>query len=327
MKTIDAEIKFLKYCQDRKLSPETLRWYTIFIEKLIKSCPELPSDPEPVEALIGSYPGEFRRLGCYRALRAFFNWVCHRFNLENPFRSMKSPKVPKSEKQTLTLDQMRRLLDVPTERKAVKALLFALCDTGARVGEIANIKHSDIGEDTVTLHGKTGSRVVPVSPNVREMLLDLKDIDFRGSKSKDIKPDCVFQVDTQQLSRWVTLAFKHAGIDGFKGAHCLRHSYCTLYKGDIMSLKTITGHSSWQMLEHYRHHRLENAQEQHSKLSPLAQIHKNGDNHAQTEVVSSPVVIDNTKTELFQQIEDKILVAIPANLAIGKGLTLHISLS
>jgi integrase len=294
---------------------------------LIKSCPELPTDPEPVEAVIGSYPGEFRRLGCFRAYRAFYNWTCHRYNLDNPFSKMRSPKVPKTEKPTLTLDQMKRLLDYPTEKKPVKALLYCLCDLGCRVGEAANLKRSDIGENSVTLTGKTGTRIIPVSPNVREMLLDLKDVDFRGSKTKDIKPDHIFKVDVQQLSRWVTSAFKHAEIDGFHGAHVLRHTFATLYKGDIMSLRTITGHTNWQMLEHYRHNRLQTAQDQHSQGSPLAQLHKNGDNHTQTESVSSPVIIEEAKTELFQQIGDKILIAIPAGLAIGKGITLHVSLS
>lgn len=340
MLTIEARDKFVAYCEQRTLSPETLKWYKQFIKKLNEKYSELPTTPEPIEEIISSYPGEYRRLGCFRALRAFYNWISGRFDIPNPFKKgnftlIHSPKVQKLEKPTLNLEQMKTLLEYD-HPKVTKALLWFLTDTGCRIGEASNLKREDIKEDKVTIRGKTGQRTIPISPKVRELLLDIKPEDFRAGRYKDEKTDCVFQVCTKQLMECVCNAFKNIGLPEFH-AHSLRHTFCTLFKGDLMSLRLITGHTNWAMLEHYKHNRLDTAQEQHAQGSPLAQLHKNGVEdkpapakepiESKKEDESKPIIVKSeAKTALNSEAgnNERILISLPASFS-GKSITISLN--
>jgi integrase len=76
----------------------------------------------------------------------------------------------------IELDDVRRLLatasgtDLSSRRDT--ALIRVLFDTGARLGELVSLKVDswDRRRDYLTLTGKTGTRVVPISPSTGEAL-------------------------------------------------------------------------------------------------------------------------------------------------------------
>lgn len=130
---------------------------------------------------------------------------------------------------------------------------------GARIGEACNLERASFmpDADLVRIKGKTGERIVPVSRLARHMVLALP-----GDKP--------FPYHIQTYSHWVSAAFRAVGLQG--SAHSLRHTFCSLWKGDIISLRAITGHTSVQMLENYRHRKVEEAARQHVNHSPLALV-------------------------------------------------------
>lgn len=253
---------YLKQCLQRGLSKETIRSYASYLRKFAIGYPQLPLDPDVIQEFIGTYlTGDERRHGCYRTLRAFYNVITVRNNISNPMRYVIPPRRKPKEKPALTMAEVKILLEYPGHSPDIRAVLYFLADTGARIGEVYNLTSNDIFENSVRLSGKTGERIVPVSPHVGHMLRQLGPGRLFGKHS-------LFR-----LRRKVSQAFKAAGFDS-GSAHMLRHTFCTLWRGSDLCLKTITGHKSWSMIENYSHRRLEKAIEEHKKTSPLAQLNE-----------------------------------------------------
>jgi len=182
---------------------------------------------------------------------------------------VKSPRVRPKEKQTLSLEQLRILLEYPGHNPMVRALLYLLVDTGTRLGEAVTLTGQAISQGSVKVNGKTGERIVPISSEVYQLLVNIMPV----STTKDQR---LFPYTTFWLGRLVSRAIKAAGLNGFS-AHSLRHTFCTLWNGSDTALKHITGHRSWRMIEHYKHQREAQASEQHRQHSPLAML--NGNRH------------------------------------------------
>lgn len=110
-------------------------------------------------------------------LRPFFSWWAKEFDALNPFDRA---DVPGEDRATpipvVPVDDIRRLLatcdgkDFEDRRDA--AIIRVLYDTGARLGELValDVDDWDRRNDFLTLRGKTGTRVVPISPSTGEAL-------------------------------------------------------------------------------------------------------------------------------------------------------------
>lgn len=113
----------------------------------------------------------------YANLRPFFTWYAKEFDHSHPFDRADAPGDDRpSPIPVIELDDIRRLLATATgadfaDRRDT-ALIRVLFDTGARLGELVNMTVDgwDRRNDFLTLTGKTGTRVVPVSPSTGEAL-------------------------------------------------------------------------------------------------------------------------------------------------------------
>lgn len=334
IKTSEAVDKFLQHCKAKGLAELSVRWYTHLLGNFAAVYEDLPVDPAVLEGYIASYPsGDQRRHGLFRGLRALYRFCYKRFDTPNTMGKVSAPKRAKKEKPTLTLDELNRVLEHPGQSKPARALLYLLADTGCRISEARNIRWEDILDGCrLRIDGKTGERIVPLSENVREMLLDLKPEDFVIGKRRKII------ADTTKIFRW-TRDCTEAAIGeamarvGLKGrAHLMRHTFCSLYEGDILDLQYTTGHANLEMLNTYRHQKYNHAAKEHKTHSPLALLGKNGTKpeSISQEILSGPANASNggpiatvIKSETLQ---DKIQIIVPAALAVGKGITVHISL-
>ena len=256
---------FLENCRVRSLSKESLRYYSGFLSKLAVQYPELPDTPEPLQEFIFNYlSSDARRHAAYRAIRTFYNWAEKRYGVSNAMNMVGAPRVHPTERPALTIDQLRQLLDYPHHSPLIRTLLYFLADTGCRIGEAANLHADEIYPDTVNVTGKTGSRIIPISQEVRDMLLKLG-------------PGKLFPGLSHWLSEQVVKAGKAAGIR--VRAHDLRRTFATNWRGSDLSLKYIGGWASWRMVEHYSQRRLDKAQDDHHQFSPVALIRNgSGDN-------------------------------------------------
>lgn len=226
--------------------------------------------------------------GHVRAIKAFWSWLYEEGYLEdNPLVKLSLPKVPQNTVKTLTLEQIRKLLNVvdrytPVGVKYYCAVLLFI-DTGIRVSELVGIRLSDIdmlhGFVTVTGEGEK-QRTVPFHKVTRkELLRYIKH--FRLGLCQQESPylfpeaggDHISVTSVQQFIRRLV---KKAGIEGVKcSPHIFRHTFATMYLakgGSDLTLMNILGHASLQSTQKYVHLQPQDLQCQHAKYSPIESL-------------------------------------------------------
>jgi site-specific recombinase XerD len=112
----------------------------------------------------------------WRNLRPFFSWWAKEVEATNPFVGADVPSDELQHPDVIDLDDIRKLLETCTGKDLASrrdnAVIRVLFDTGARRGELINLKVDDWDRrrDYLTLRGKTGTRVVPISPSTGEAM-------------------------------------------------------------------------------------------------------------------------------------------------------------
>ncbi len=221
---------FLTACSARDLSPKTVSWYAAILHPFSLAVPTFPTTPEPIEAWLASKTSTVsasRKHGYHRALRAFFNWTTRRLRLPNPWDGITMPKNPRTQRSTLPMNLMQRLLNSGLTRRDL-AMLAVLIDTGIRADELHNLTWADVGPDFLTVRGKTGTRDVPISQPVRQLLIGLGNrthIWLTGRKTHLRK---FAQRTHSPLSYWgmqsvIRRAMQRVNVNA--GPHILRHTF------------------------------------------------------------------------------------------------------
>ncbi len=257
---------FLQSNTDRGLSPKTIKWYRDFLKHFAATFPVMPSDAGAIEGWVSSYhSSDERRHGAYRACRAFYYFCARRYDceqLENVIRKVAAPKRTRKEKRPLSDQELKQLLEFPGYDSQIRALLYTLADTGCRIGEAVSLTQERVGSDTLTVCGKTGERVIPVSPKVRDML-------------RQLGPGKLFQCTTDWYIRLISEAFKAAGVRG--SAHLLRHTFASNWTGSTEGLKNIGGWMSWTMVSTYSHKNIKQLVAEHAKNALLTSLNEGKD--------------------------------------------------
>jgi integrase/recombinase XerD len=157
-----------------------------------------------------------------------------------------------------------------------------MLDTGLRTGELRYLKlhHLHLAEGWILAprEGKTGERMVPISHPAKRVLRQ-----WCKRREKFAKEDWVFvnhhgaQMGRYTLDHSFRKACRRVNVARFH-PHMARHVFCTHYLkngGDIAKLKIITGHSSYQILDHYVHLSQvasDEMQAEQERVSPLKTI-------------------------------------------------------
>ncbi len=155
---------FARHLRAENLSSKTIYAYTGAVEQLArfladKGMPENVADltREHVEAFI-THLLETRKATTahqrYRGCQSFFKWLVTEGEIKaSPMANMKPPRLPELEVPVLSEEELKRLLatcdrgqDFESRRDA--ALLRVFIDTGARLGEVTNIRLTPDDDET-----------------------------------------------------------------------------------------------------------------------------------------------------------------------------------
>lgn len=163
--------------------------------------------------------------------------------IENPItridRSMR-PKKPETEREYLTLDELKRLSSAPCKNEEVKRAFLFSCFTGLRISDVRALRWEKFRKTAkgyqiqATMIKTSGIVYVPLSANARSILGPMK------------KEGPVFSLPREQwvnevVREWV----KGAGINKHISFHCSRHTNATLlisYGADIYTVMSLLGH-------------------------------------------------------------------------------------
>lgn len=169
----------------------------------------------------------------------------------NPSLNVERFKEPESEREFLTVDELRRLAKTPPPDKEVaRAFLFS-CLTGLRWSDIVKLKWGDVqkmGESIriVFKQQKTGGlEYLDLNPQAVELLGKPKTSDT-----------LVFSnlMASQQVRINVTAWVKSAGIDKHITFHCGRHTFAIMMLDagvDLYTLSKLLGHKSIETTQIY----------------------------------------------------------------------------
>jgi integrase/recombinase XerD len=195
------------------------------------------------------------------AVKSFFNYLSSREQIDhNPTIDIESPKVKKRLPQTLSSDEVERLLKAPTRKKSPKhlrdtALLTLLYSTGMRVTEIVSLSLSDVNVAKAILHSpiKDGHvRELPFDESTRQILHAYLE-HGRPYLAKDSREQSLFLNHRgQQLTRqglWLIIKAyaKQVNLTTTVTPHTLRHSFAAhkLHSGsDLQEVQKLLGHAN-----------------------------------------------------------------------------------
>jgi integrase/recombinase XerD len=263
--TADAAIAaYLASCRARGLSPKTLQVYAYALHPLRIGSQRLPDRPEALENVLAAVQGSPEtRHQVFRALRTFYTWAAHRYGAPNTAQQLAPPQRRHLLPRTLSDDQVDHLLRTPAGRRD-RALLVLLLDTGLRVGEAATLTRDNIGATSITVSGKVGQRLVPISPQALAALIGVGNGRALWTGPKG-------DLTVSGVAQAVRRALRRAGISG--GPHLLRHTFGRLYitaGGDVFSLQRILGHRQVETTKRYVELDLRDVLHQHQLFSPIA---------------------------------------------------------
>lgn len=165
----------------------------------------------------------------------------------NPVEQVRKPSAGKARSKVLTDAERVRLLYECGQCKSPwvrPTVLFAL-ETGARRGEILALEWNDVDLDRsiACVDGKTGPRVIPLTPTCVTLLRALP-------RSLD---GLVFPISIETLKQAYERAVARAGLENWTFHDC-RHDALTRFakKGlNILELRAISGHTTANMLQRY----------------------------------------------------------------------------
>lgn len=203
------------------------------------------------------------------AIKGLFKFAIRTGKLKkNPAASIAGPKIYRPLPETLTIEQVFKILDQPDSKKKLglrdRALLEFLYGTGARISEALNCRTGDLMPEMmlVRLFGKgRKERVVPLGKigwqvvdkylkQSRTLMVNSRSADylFLGNRGNPLR----------RMAGWriVKKYCRLAGIDREISPHTFRHSFAThLLMGgaDLLAVQDLLGHADISTTEVYTH--------------------------------------------------------------------------
>jgi len=219
-----------------------------------------------------------------RQMSTFFRWcVSRRFLPKNPMDQLTFKRVRERPKisDTLSRDDLARVLRhcacQPHHNRRDFAIIAAMADTGMRPGELCNLFVGDFNEQECSLHldGKTGGRLVPVTPltarAIHTYLQECGDppaqapLFCQESGKPLIREDlnCIFWRIKRKLGLQKLYPYQ------------LRHTFATEFLrngGNMEALRRMLGHAGLNLIQRYAHLNFSDLMQAQLQASPIAHI-------------------------------------------------------
>lgn len=169
----------------------------------------------------------------------------------NPSLNVERFKEPESEREFLTIDELRKLTQTPApDEKVGRAFLFS-CLTGLRWSDIVKLAWGDVqkvGESTriVFTQQKTGGlEYLDLNPQAVKLLGE-------PGKNKDLIFPGLMALQQARIN--VTAWVKSAGINKHITFHCARHTFAVMMLDigvDLYTVSKLLGHKSIETTQIY----------------------------------------------------------------------------
>lgn len=268
MNTTTAIEAFLLSREMKNASPHTTQAYSWSLGKL-SGHDKLPCQQELQELLLANaHLADQSVRNLWLHWRIFYAWLAEEGLGIDAMSNIRAPLVRKKLPRTLTEEEIRKLVAAANSERDF-TIIAVILDNGVRVGELTSLRRSGITPETITVTGKTGERIVPITPPVYELL-------NRQGEGED-----VWMGREGRLTRWGLTRAVRKTMDaaGFRppriGPHTLRHTFALHYVlngGNALTLRQIMGHQNIASTMIYVEMSTALLAEQHPNFSPMARL-------------------------------------------------------
>ncbi|MGM9879532.1 MAG: site-specific tyrosine recombinase XerD [Bacilli bacterium] len=285
---LEDYIDYIKY--ERKLSFETVKNYKYDLNKFIlflkengiKSFNEVSQkDIEKYLAFISSMNSRTISRNITSINNLFIFLLREKKIKSNPCEFIDRPKLKKSLPDTLSIEEVTSLLDIPLNNKfdyRNKAMLELLYGCGLRISELISLtlRDVDMENDIIRCIGKgSKERIVPINDYATHYLklyLEKRDLFLINGKN-----DYLFlnnhgkQITRQGFFKNLKKILMEKGIDKDVTPHTLRHSFAThMLSGgaDLRSIQMLLGHSDISTTKIYTHISNEKVKQDYKDFHP-----------------------------------------------------------
>ena len=216
-------------------------------------------------------------------LKSFYKFlIINKYTKENPSDMLYIPKIQKNLPNTLSEDEIEKLLNINLKDNFSyrnKAMLELMYGSGLRVSELINLKLQDVdlNDDIVRTFGKgSKERVVPIGDYAKEYL-EKYIYEYRSSMLKKENNEYIFlnnhgkQMTRQGFFKIVKNIAKENGINRSFSPHTLRHSFAShllKYGADLRTIQELLGHSDISTTQIYTHISNEELKKNYEEFHP-----------------------------------------------------------
>lgn len=262
----DAHKEFIDFLKGKKHSTATILAYGKDIDQLTSFLEELNKQhiheigKEDIEAFLGKLSEKgytpkslSRKLNSTRTFYRFLKM--NEYVTDDPSLLVSHPHYELATPRILKPTEYRALRDAARNDARMYAIIELLLQTGIRIGELADIRITDVKNDSILIrpHEKHAQRLVPLNKAAKEALMRYiqarpKVQDDHVFVTKSGKPFLVRNIRTA-IERY----FRIAGIDDAK-VNDLRHTFVAhhLKHGvSVVLLSKILGHKRLSTTERY----------------------------------------------------------------------------
>ena len=173
----------------------------------------------------------------------------------NPINKIdRSERIRRKESQRdfLTIDEVKRLIATPCDPPTVKQAYLFACSCGLRIGDVLNLKWKDISEDkgtwraSILMLKSQRPLYIPLGEQARKWMPE------QGEDSPEEK---VFKLNRQTINENLQSWAEAAGITNKKVTfHTSRHTFATMLLtlgADIYTVSKLLGHTSVKTTQIY----------------------------------------------------------------------------
>lgn len=221
------------------------------------------------------------------SLRSFYQFLIRNHQLKNnPAIDIRAPKTARTLPDTLDVDSLSQLLDIPPDSILAirdKAIMELFYSSGLRLSELTNLDLDsiDLNENSLRALGKGNkTRVLPIGRKASEAIQlwlgkrdTLAKIDeqalFVSNRGKRISKRSV----QQRLNFWR----KKQGLEQHLHPHKLRHSFASHIlesSGDLRAVQELLGHADIGTTQIYTHLDFQHLANVYDKAHPRARKKK-----------------------------------------------------
>ncbi len=269
MKTIsftDAHTQFKNFLKEQKHSGSTIVAYGKDIEQLISFLEGIKKSrihevtKEDIEAFLakmqkeGYTPKSISRK--INSTRTFYRFLkINEYITDDPSLLVDHPRTQLAPPRILTPTEYRALRDAARNDLRMFAIIELLLQTGIRIGELADLRLSDVDKETIRIkaYEKHGERSVPINKRAKDALDEYLKIRPKASDShifitKSGKPFLVRNIRTS-MERYFRLAeIKNAKVNDLRHTFVAHH----LKEGaSLVLISKILGHKRVSTTQRY----------------------------------------------------------------------------